>query len=234
MTIQYVLYENKLTDDPNDYVARVRSRGTMDLDDVVEHMIRQEGSTAVRGDVLSTLEDFFSALESLLLLGFTIRTPSANYRFSITGVFDGEDDGFDSSRHQVVCRVLPGARLRRTIRDRIQVDKQLADLPGPRPLVYTDANSGARNSVLTPGGAGKLTGGRLKFDPADPTQGLFLLAADSSETRVAVVSESLPAKVHFLVPELAPGDYQLVVRTRSDGEDGELRSGTLKATLTVA
>jgi hypothetical protein len=232
MAIQYVLYQNNLSDDPNDYMARIRARGTIDLEGVIEHMIRYEGSTASMGDALSTLEDFFSAIENLLLLGFNVVTPSANYHLGMKGTFDGEDDVFDPDRHQVVCNISTGVRLRRTLRKGVQVNKILVDLPGPRPLVYTDTNSGTRNSVLTPGGIGKLTGDRLKFDPDDPEVGIFFASA-GDETRVEFVSESLPTKVHFLVPELPPGDYTLLARTRSYEEGSEIRSGDLKATLTV-
>ena len=114
------------------------------------------------------------------------------------------------------------------------MSKQEAVKPKPNPLEYTDINTGERNSVLTPGGMGQLVGHRLKFDPADPEQGVFFMAPDgSSSTRVSLVGKNMPGELMLLVPDtLVAGDYLLVVRV-AFGED-DVRMGTLEATLTVA
>ena len=39
MTINYVLFENNLTSDPNDYMAIVQPTGTADLDDIIERIM---------------------------------------------------------------------------------------------------------------------------------------------------------------------------------------------------
>jgi hypothetical protein len=79
---------------------------------------------------------------------------------------------------------------------------------------------------------GRLHGHRLKFDPDDPTQGIFFVHSDHSETPVEVVGENLPAKLIFTVPALPAGDYRLTVRATVNGTT-EVRSGTLDETLTV-
>ena len=43
---------------------------------------------------------------------------------------------------------------------------------------YPLGSDGDGDGVLTPGGMARLSGHRLKFDPADPEQGLLLMAAD--------------------------------------------------------
>ena len=40
----------------------------------------------------------------------------------------------------------------------------------------------------------------------------------------------MPGRVHFLAPDLAPGEYRLEVRT---GSDGDVRRGALDVPLTV-
>ena len=152
---------------------------------------------------------------------------------SIKGIFDGQADGYDHSRHQISAKVTPGKRYRRAIRERAQAVKQEAVKPKPNPLEYTDINSGERNSVLTPGGMGQLVGHRLKFDPADPEQGVFFMAPDgSSSARVSLVGKNMPGELMFLVPDtLVAGDYLLVVQAAFTEED--VRMGTLEATLTV-
>ena len=233
MPINYTLFENNLTSDPTDYMAMVQPTGTAELEDVIERII-QQGSTVTRPDIVSVLEDFFTAIESMALEGMNVNTPSANYGASIKGIFDGQADGYDPSRHQISAKVTAGKRYRRAIGDRAQAVKQEAVKPKPNPLEYTDINSGERNSVLTPGGMGQLVGHRLKFAPADPEQGVFFMAPDgSSSTRVDVVGKNKPGELMFMVPDsLAAGDYVLMIRA-GFGED-DVRMGALEATLTVA
>ena len=63
---------------------------------------------------------------------------------------------------------------------------------------------------MTPGGLAQLDGHRLKFDPADPAQGIFFVAADRRETRVEEIARNRPAELILRVPPLAAGTYPLV------------------------
>ena len=85
MPINYVLFENNLTSDPNDYVAMVQPTATATLDDAIERIV-QSGSTVTRADILSVLEDFVQTVESMMLEGVNVNTPSANYGASIKGL----------------------------------------------------------------------------------------------------------------------------------------------------
>jgi|SaaInl7_200m_RNA_FD_contig_21_1767235_length_900_multi_23_in_0_out_0_1 hypothetical protein len=231
MSIRYVLFENNLTSDPDDYMARVQPVDTRNLEAVIQRMI-QGGSTTTRPDILSVLDEYVSAVESMVLEGMNVNTPLANYRTSIQGVFTGPEDSYDPSRHQVGAVVSPGGRFRDTVRNRAQVVKGEVVKPKPNLVSYTDVSSQARDSVLTPGGFGKLTGHRLKFDSAVPDQGIFFVASDGNTTRVETIGHNKPAELMFLVPNLTAGDYALEIRA-GFGES-EIRTGMLEATLTVA
>ena len=79
----------------------------------------------------------------------------------------------------------------------------------------------------------RLSRHRLKFEAADPQQGLFFLGTDGSTTRVAVVAKNTPRELIYLVPaELVAGQYRLELRAVFDQND--LRSNLLGATLTVS
>ena len=119
--IKYKLYKNNLTDDASDYAARVTPNGSADLDDVIAHMVKQKGPTAVRAEVTSSLEDFFGAIEDLLAMGYNVNTPIANFRLSIGGKFTGQDDGFDPSRHLVRAQASAGVHLRKAVPRLVQV-----------------------------------------------------------------------------------------------------------------
>jgi len=232
MSINYVLHENNLTSDPDDYMALVQPVGTAELEDVIERIVAQ-GSTVTRADIVSVLEDYHTAIENLVLEGVNVNTPGANYRVSIKGVFTGLTDGFDPNRHQVRAVVSAGRRFRKAVQSRAQAVKDETLVPRPNPAEFTDINTGERNSVLTPGGMAQVTGHRLKFDPADAAQGVYFVAEGGGETKVDVVGRNKPAHLMFIVPQgLAPGDYTLEVRATVYSED--VRTGALDAVLTVS
>ncbi len=232
MSIKYVLHENHLTPDPDDFRALVQATDTADQDDVVDRII-QQGSTVTRADILSVLEDRATAIENMVLEGRKVTTPLANFGASIKGVFDNPEDSFDPSRHQLLGIVGPGKRYRRTVKDRGQADKRESIKPTPNILSYFDINSGERNSVLTSGGMGRITGHRLKFDLADPEQGVFFTPTGGAPVRVTRVGKNIPGELMFLVPDgLAAGDHELTVRAVFGTDD--VRTGTLAATLTVS
>jgi|SaaInl7_200m_RNA_FD_contig_31_2413020_length_980_multi_10_in_0_out_0_1 hypothetical protein len=233
MPIHYVLQDNHLTADPNDYRAMVQPMGTAGDAEVIQRMIEQ-GSTVNRPDILAALEDYYSAVESLVMEGFNVNTPLANFKTSIKGVFDSQADNFDPGRHQLRARISAGARLRSVISERGSTQKQETFKPRPNPVEFSDINSAERNSVLTPGGMAQLIGHRLKFDPVEADQGIFFIAADATETKVTIVGGNKPAELMFLIPDtLVAGDYTLEVRaTIHDASD--VRLGSLDAVLTVS
>lgn len=233
MTIQYSIRSNKMVGKKEEYAALVRPAYTADIDYVVECMT-QQGCALSKAATLGVLEMFVSTIERLVLEGVNVTTPLVNVHASITGTFKGSDDHFDRRRHRIEPRVTPGRRLRRTVRTYARAQKVSGNgRPQPCPLTYHDLESGKRNSVLTPGGLGRVVGARLKFDDGDPQQGIFLVAADRSATRVEQVAENRPRQLLFLVPPLPAGDYTLQVRARAE-DSPDVRSGQVWATLTVS
>jgi hypothetical protein len=232
MAIEYVIRKSTLRSIPDAHVACVRPGQPAEMEDVIER-IAEHDSTVSKPDILCVLEDFFNAVELLLLEGRNVNTPLVSFRTSIRGLFTGPNDTFDASRHRLLPRVASGSRLRNTIAARAEVVKQELIPCLPSPNEYVDVNSGAHDSTLTPAGMGQLFGYRLSFDQADPEQGLFFLAAGGGETRVEVVGRNKPGELMFLVPALAAGTYTLEVRTVLN-DNHEVRRGQLKAVLTVA
>lgn len=231
MSITYTLSKNNLMNGANQYRAVVQSMDTANLEQVVDRMVAY-GCAVSRTDALSVLQHYFAMVETMLLEGYRIVTPGVNYSISIKGNFDGKTDSFSAERHSIEAIVSPGARLRRAIRERAHAQKELAVQARPELLEYIDWNSGRRDSSLTPGGLGQIVGQRLKFDPAQPEQGIFFVAAGGKTYQAGVISKNTSAELTFLVPTtLPPGDYTLEVRAALS--QGPLRSGSLEATLTV-
>lgn len=231
MTIRYVLLESPQADDLQAYHAAVQPASTAELEDVIDRMVKTSVVVS-RSDLSAVLEGFFATIEGMVLEGRAVRTPLANFQASIAGLFDGPGDCYDPLRHQVAVTVDPGERLRRTVRRQARVAKEDAAAVEPNPVQLLDVSSGERNGLLTPCGIGRLAGHQLKFNPDDPEQGIFFVAADGRTARVEFVGKNMPAELSFLIPALEPGEYRLQVRAIVCGCRG-MRSGTLKSSLIV-
>ena len=83
MSIQYVLQENTLPKGDK-YRARVQARGTVDLDGVIDRMLEQ-GSTITRADILAVLNNYYTAIERLVLSGYRVVTPEAVFCAQVRG-----------------------------------------------------------------------------------------------------------------------------------------------------
>ena len=232
MTISYALFENHLTSDPDDYLAQVKTNGTADLEQIAQRMIDQ-GSTTTKADILAVLEDTIKACESYLLDGFRVDFGGmCKLTGSVSGVFNGITDSFDPSRHRIDVNASVGKRIRKTVRQDATVEKVETVLPSPSPLEYVDLASGETNNSITAGTIGTLNGHRLKFNPAQADEGLFLIDAVAAEHKITAIQKNKPAQLVFSVGGAALGDCHLEVRARLGDDTSELRTGRLDATLT--
>ena len=185
-----------------------------------------------RADILSVMEDFQGSLESIILDGFNVTTPFANFRVSIRGVFNGNTDSFDGSRHQILPLVNARKKLKAFCQQNLSPVKSETNIKNPSLLEFFDHNSGECNTVITRGGIGRITGHRLKFDIEDANQGIFLIAEDGTETRITIVGMNKPSQLMFSIPPSLPsGNYALEVRVLFSTK---IRIGSLPETLSVA
>ena len=235
MPIHYAVYENKLTETPNEYAGRVQALDSVGLDELADQIVDQ-GTTVRRADILAVLENLCLACENFLVMGFRVKIGGVCELFPrIKGNFVGADDTFDPARHTIDVGANAGNRVRKAVQEQATVTKNATVLPKPDPLGYADLGSGAVNSEVTPGNIGTVYGARLRSDEAVGDEGIFFIkTADGTETQVptANIQKNSPSELIFLIPALAPADYNLQVRAHFS-KDGELRTGALGATLTV-
>ncbi|MEP1095336.1 MAG: DNA-binding domain-containing protein [Cyclobacteriaceae bacterium] len=231
MAIKYALYPNHLTSDPDDFMAVVQDQESRTKEDLIDVMIGR-GSTVTKAEALSVLEEFEAAVQQALEEGNSINTPLFRISASIQGVFLGESESFKDNQHYVRLNVKPGSRIGE-IAGNIDVQKVEASAPQPNLVSFRDVVSDTTNETLTPGGVGELTGSRLKIGADDPTQGIFLVAADGTSTQVATIIRNKPSNLIFMIPVGLPsGEYRMEVRVVFRGTTS-LRVGQLNHTIQV-
>lgn len=229
--IRYSLFPNRLTADPNVHMAIVQDQKMRTMSDIIDIMIGR-GSTVTKAEAFSVIEEYEAAITQLLASGDSINTPLFRITASVSGVFNDQNDVFDRSRHYVRLNVIPGGRIGE-IADRISTEKMLTVIPKPVLVQFKDVNTNTLNESITPGGMGELFGAELKVDMEDPSQGIFLIAADNTTTRVETVGRNKPANLLFMIPSGLPsGQYEIEVRAKVR-KGAELRTGRLSSILTM-
>ena len=227
MKIAYVVHKSTLEADPNPYRAMVEHTGKATHEDVVRRVL--ESNTTVSESALqAVLTAYIKAVINLLLQGYSVSTPIGTIRLSIKGGFNSKTDTFDGNRHTLEINIYPNPALREAVQSGAEMQKVESHTPEPSLDEFTNVNTADVDSIITPGGMGQVRGRRLKFDPADPNQGIFFI--NGTETRVTVVGKNTATELMFLIPNLEPGQYALEVRSLFGQEQ---RSGRLDTLLTV-
>jgi len=239
MPIQYALFKNHLTANPDDYAAIVQILASWDLDTVADKIVGR-GSTVGRADVMSVLEDAVSVCEEGVGESVHINFGGLMELFPrIKGVFAGATAPWDAADHYADVGSNPGARVRKNVRANATVERVEALKPAPNLVAFLDTSSGTLDDTVSVGGIGEIVGNRLKYDAAAADEGIYFVATAGGETKVTSVNMNLPSKLIFLNPAtLIAGTYNLEVRARmgrppAGPDNRELRIGRLGATLTV-
>jgi len=229
MPIRYSVVKNTLIDGRKVCRARVHTVRMVPMEEIVDLVAAGRASVS-KSDVLGVVELMGRVVGDLLADGYSVDMPWAAMRPSIRGRFESEEDEFDPNRHQIVVSATAGKRVRQRMRD-VRAEKVPRQIPEPIVRRCENPETG-ESDILISGRCGKLYGHRLKFDPADPEQGVFFVAANRSETRVERVSLNQPSELIFTVPALDPGQYTVFVRARPRGCPKRL-VGYLSEPLTV-
>lgn len=230
MTIKYYLQDNKLTPDPREQRAIVKTNGHRTLDDLIDEAM-DRGTLVTRTDITAVLHLFFQVYSDYAAKGYSISTPLISTRPVVKGTFDSVTATFDPSQHEVKVSCVPGTLLRDMMK-KASVQKITTTERLPRLLELHDQLSDTYNEQITPGGFAILAGSRLSFDPKASDEGIFFISADGIESQVTQVARNKPAELIFLVPpSLSSGTYSLVQRSRLGGTN--LREGNLSEVLEV-
>lgn len=228
--LEYTLYDNRLTEDPNDCYAMPLVKGTVTDDDLIADMTGS-GSSLTVGEAKLFLQQYKESVRTKLLAGYAINSSLFNITPRIAGVFKNKNDRYDATRHATYLRVKPGLDLKN-----VQKEYKLAYVEGggkTLPLVedFKDIASGQSNSLITIGGVGQITGRRLAFNEADTNQGIFFISESNQAVRVTTMVRNKPSELIFMIPaDLAAGTYDMEVRTLPDGNK-EVRAGYYEHSL---
>ena len=237
-TIKAWLYENLLTEDQNDYAARVSSERTLSVRDICESAVARGGADINAAAMEHAVDIFHKEMAYRLCDGFSVNTGWYGASMHIRGVFDSPTEAFNPEKHSILAEFHQGAELRRelaavtvSILGKAETNFFIAQV--------TDMRTGSVNDVLTPGRNAKIAGSKLKIAGKDGACGVYFVNADTQE-RVKVeeadIVENQNAHLMVIIPALTAGTYHLEITTQYTGGSSllkEPRSTVFDRPLTV-
>ena len=210
--IKVYLYENFLTDDPNDLTAKVSSERTLGISEICRTAVKRGGAPSTAEAMEHNVTLFLKEMTYQLMDGYSVNTGYFTANAQVRGVFNDPKEKFDPGKHSVLFRFNQGEILRREL-PAIKVQVMGLGETGIVISHVVDNKTGSVNDMITPGGTLKIRGGKLKIAGDNPQVGVSF--ENEAGEVIAVASNDLitnsPSQLIVHVPPLKPGKYQLAV-----------------------
>lgn len=228
--------KNTLTGQSRAWRFHTSHEAIVSCEDLIDLMAGSR-TTLSKPDLVASMALLTETIAALVAEGKFVKTPLGDFYLCAVGTIDKPGEAFTPGRaesgHGFRLRFRPDrsteAGIARSVRLRREDDRPSLD---PLPLrLETPARPGA--GALRPGDLVNLAGYRLKFDPGDPGQGLFLVRdPDGARLRCPVYARIRPSLVIAQLPaDLPSGSYRVLVR--SAGGSGAPREGWMEGRIEV-
>jgi hypothetical protein len=214
--IKAYLYDNPLTQDPNDYIARVSSERTLSIRDICNSAVSRGGADTSAEAMEHNVNLFLKEMDYQICDGYAVNTGYFTAGTLISGVFTSPRDVFDSKRHSISFQFNQGSVL---IKELPSVEVDILGLANVNLYIaqVTDVKTGTVNEILTPGRNLKITGSKLKLAGEKPEVGIYFINQESEAITKVEASDLVvnnPSELIIVIPQLAAGTYKLEVRTQ--------------------
>ena len=100
--IRAYLYDNALTDNPNDFVARVQSERSLNVKDVCQTAATRGGADISAASMEHAVNLWLKEMAYLLCDGFSVNTGWFSANANIKGVFNSPTENFDPKKHTLI------------------------------------------------------------------------------------------------------------------------------------
>ena len=216
------------------FIPRIVNRTTIPFHKLLSEM---EKTTAIRrGDHRLSLKQLERSLVEYMTSGNAVQTSFGTFKVSIRGSFkDLEEDfrpGASTNNHSVKIMFTPSPEFAAEVESKLETERvDEASLKYPTVRSYENKSTPAgkkhhSTNILI------FKGINLKFDEAAEDEGVFWTDKDGNSVRTDCLTVITAKKLHFQIPELAPGEYTVSIATRLGNH--KLRSASLDDLFTVA
>jgi hypothetical protein len=228
------LKPNKLTTDPNDYIASVISSGSIGTKEIIDEIVN-DGIELKADTILNVITRFNSKSSQLVLSGYNVNTGLVYMRPVIKGVF--YDKTWKPEVNSVYISMRQGADLAAAV---AETSVEILGIQSEPLEIFsiTDQTTGKTDGSLTKGRNAEIKGSYLKIAGENPACGItFTNAATQEVTKLETADIVLnePSRLLIFVPApLVAGEYDLTVATQYTGGNNLLKEPrSITADLTI-
>ncbi|GHT13648.1 hypothetical protein AGMMS4956_10160 [Bacteroidia bacterium] len=234
--IKGFLYKNPLTEDPNDYIARVESQRSLDVAQVCASATSRGGADIGASAMEHAVELFLAEMEYQLCNGFSVNAKTFTAAPHIKGVFNSPYETFDPAKHRLLCEFSQGLQLRQKLTATEVV------IEGVRESNFhidhiKDMFTNNTDGSVTRGKVTELRGHNIKIAGTDDTCGIWLrVLPNGTETRVDMSAIVLnePSRILVQLPDLGYNTpQQLSIKTQYSNSGGKLLEHPRTAVLDI-
>ncbi len=212
--MKYYLVENKLTDEDN-YSARILTERTINQEELIEKMLSKRNLVS-KTDIVAVLNSYYEEIIQAIEEGDNINLPLINIGYSISGVFETEEQGFNADLHKLHVNI-NSAKLINDIKQDIPLQRVDAPVTGTQINNIKDITTKNTNGTITSLGLFELNGNCLKVAGDLPEVGLYFISDDNTEFKVEHLAQNGYKKIIGQVPQLVTGNYRIRIKTQAAG-----------------
>ena len=221
--IRAELYDNLLTEDPNDFAARVVADSPLSSKDVCNYATQRGGADISAKAMEHAVDLYLGEMVYLLCNGFTVNTGVFNVRPAIKGVFNKATEQFNPEKHKISFGFNQGLQLRR------ELANVSVEITGVSKVTFfvdevMDIESESVNDLLTPNRNLRISGSKIRIDGENEANGVYFINQETNE-RVKVSSKmpvNKPSELIVVIPALTAGSYKLEIATQYGGNSKHL------------
>jgi hypothetical protein len=214
--IKAQLYNNPLTYNPDDFIARVWSERTLNTAQICASAAARGGADVSAASMQHAVGLFFGEMAYQLCDGYSVNTGYFSASANIHGVFNSPNEHFDPQKHSILFEFHQGAQLRKELQE-VKVDILGVADSGLLIAQVMDVKTTSVNDLLTPNRDLKIAGYKLKIAGESEDNGVYFVN-QSTQARTKVDASDIvlndPSQLIVVIPELPLGEYRLEVTTQ--------------------
>ena len=215
-TIRANLYDNPLTENTNDFIARVDIDRSLSVREICETATSRGGAPTTADEMELNTNLFFREMAYQLCDGNGINTGYFTAYPQIKGAFRDPNEQFDPENHKLLFQFTQADLMREELENTEVKVEGVADVSTSIEKVV-DVRSNSQNDKLTPNRVLRITGNKIKIAGWDPSNGVTCInTATEERTKVddADIVENMPSELLVMIPNLPAGTYQVEVVTQ--------------------
>jgi len=214
--IKAQLYDNVLTEDPNDFIARVVSEKSLNVNDICQSAANRGGADISAEAMGHAVNLWLKEMAYRLCDGFAINTGWFNVQPGIKGTFNSPTEHFNPEKHTLSFDFHQGYLLRKRI-DTVEVNITGVADPSLAIAQVLDVKTGSVNDQITPNRNIKIWGHRLKIAGENAANGIYFIN-QATQAKVKVETSDIvvnnPSELIIVTPNLPAGTYELEIATQ--------------------